>query len=266
MTTLRHHWPEYLIEAGALATFMVSATLCTTLLRHPASPLASLITDSAVGRIPMGAAMGLTAMAIIYSPFGRRSGAHMNPAVTLAFLRLGKITAADTAGYVAAQFAGGALGAVAALLALGGLPADPSVNFIATTPGMWGTAVAFVAEAAISFALMLTVLAVSNRPALARFTGVAAGLVLALDIVFEAPLSGTSMNPARSFGPAVLAGTLDSLWLYATAPLLGMLSAAELFVRTHGFSHVRCAKLHHAAGTRCIFRCGHPSAFSETHA
>ncbi len=265
MTSLRQHWPEYVIEAGALASFMVSATLFATLLQHPASPLSSLIPNSALGRVPMGVAMGLTAVAIIYSPFGRRSGAHMNPVVTLTFFRLGKVSAADAIGYVAAQFAGGVFGTVAASLALRGLPADPSVHFIATLPGISGAPIAFIAEAMISFALMLTVLLFSSHDASAPFTGIAAGLLVAIYIVIEAPLSGMSMNPARTFGPALFTHSLDWLWLYISAPLLGMLSAAELFVRIRGFARVRCAKLHHTHGVRCIFRCGHPPSLSESH-
>ena len=79
-------------------------------------------------------------------------------------------------------------------------------------------------------------------------------------ITFEAPLSGMSMNPARSLGPALLAGTASTLWIYFAAPLGGMLVAAELFVRTRGRGRVRCAKLHHPRHGRCIFNCG----FMET--
>jgi aquaporin Z len=112
----------------------------------------------------------------------------------------------------------------------------------------------------ISFGMMLMVLGVSNTPRVARFTGLAAGLLVACYIALEAPLSGMSMNPARSFGPALLAGTASSLWIYFTAPLTGMLAAAELFVRVHGRRRVRCAKLHHPLDVRCIFNCG----FMET--
>jgi aquaporin Z len=202
----------------------------------------------------MGLAMGLTAMAIIYSPFGRRSGAHMNPAVTLTFFRLDKIAGADAAFYVLAQFIGGYLGIAVATRLLAGLPAHPSVNYVATLPGSWGNAVAFLAEIAISFGMMSTILRVSNHPRLARFTGVCAGVLVMTYITVEGPLSGMSMNPARSVGPAILAGSLDTLWIYFAAPLAGMLLAAELYVRQHGLAHVLCAKLHHAPGP-CIFRC-----------
>jgi aquaporin Z len=248
------HWVEYLAEASGLALFMLSAAGFATLLQHPSSPWL-LTSDGAFARVPMGLAMGLTAVALVYSPWGRRSGAHMNPAITLTFLRLGKIVPADAGGYVAAQFLGGAAGIALATWMLRGLPGDASVNYVATVPGPSGLAVAFAAEAAISFGMMLIVLVVSNHRQAARWTGVCAGALVCLYIVIEAPLSGMSMNPARSLGPALLAGETASLWIYFTAPLLGMLFAAEVYVRGWGLRQVRCAKLDHPAGVKCPFRC-----------
>jgi aquaporin Z len=264
MRLLPQHWREYVTEAVCLGLFMVSAAGFATLLRHPASPLSEWNASPMAQRIPMGIAMGLTAMAIIYSPLGMRSGAHMNPAVTLTFLRLGKITARDAVGYVTGQFAGGVLGILTAAWLFRGLPAHPSVNYVATVPGAMGSLLAFAAEATISFGMMSMVLGVSNTPHLARFTGLGAGILVATFIIFEAPLSGMSMNPARTFGPSLLAHTARTLWIYFTAPPLGMLLAAERFSRRHGLSHVRCAKLHHPTTGHCIFNCAfvHPDDHS----
>ena len=91
MKIVADHWPEYASEAAGLALFMVSAAVFTTLLRHPLSPIAVWAAGPLVRRIAMGIAMGLTLVAIVYSPLGRRSGAHLNPALTLTFLRLGKM-------------------------------------------------------------------------------------------------------------------------------------------------------------------------------
>src|SRR5512134_2818537 len=110
VAALRGHWPEYLIEGWALGMFMISAAVFATLFDYPGSPLHRAIADPDLRRVLTGIAMGLTAIALIYSPWGRRSGAHMNPAVTLSFLRLGRIRAGVAAAYVTAQFAGGALG------------------------------------------------------------------------------------------------------------------------------------------------------------
>jgi aquaporin Z len=264
MSTLRAHWPEYVIEMGGLALFMTSAAAFATLLQHPASPWRLETMPAFVARMPMGIAMGLTAIAIIYSPLGQRSGAHMNPVVTLTFLRLGKIAPADAAAYVIAQFAGGLAGIAAATPLLARLPADPSVNYVATLPGPDGAAVAFAAEAVISFGMMSTVLVLANHPAFARLTGLAAGALVCLYITVEAPLSGTSMNPARSLGPALVSGSFHALWVYFTAPLLGMLAAAEVFVRRNGRSRVFCAKLHHPATGACLFRCRMPMSPAPT--
>ena len=264
MGPFSEHWPEYLIEAASLGLFMVSASGFATLLQHPQSPVSSWHASPLIRRIPMGVAMGLTAAAIIYSPLGRRSGAHMNPAVTLTFLRLKKVAPADAFGYVSAQFVGGLAGIIAGVWLFRGLPADPSVNDVATVPGPAGPAVAFVAEAAISFGMMLMVLSVSNTPRLSRFTGACAGALVAVYIIVEAPFSGMSMNPARTFGSAVLARATWSLWIYFSAPLLGMLMAAESFVRVHGHARVKCAKLYHPFNVPCIFKCGY-SAGGHTH-
>ncbi|MES1254544.1 MAG: aquaporin [Acidobacteriota bacterium] len=260
MRSLRAHWSEYAIEAICLALFMVAAAGFATLLQHPRSPFSACWPSPLVHRLPMGLAMGLTATALIYSPLGRRSGAHMNPALTLTFLRLGKIAPGDAAGYVAGQFVGGTAGILGATWLLRGFPAHPAVNYVATVPGAAGVAAAFLAEGTISFGMMLMVLVATNTPRVARFTGLFAGLLVAAYITFEAPLSGMSMNPARTFGPAVLAHATASLWVYFTAPPLGMLLAAEMFLHTHGRARVMCAKLHHPLDVRCIFRCG----FMET--
>ena len=249
------HWPEYLIEAGALGTFMVSAAAFAAVLYYRASPVAALVSNELVRRGFMGLAMGATAVGIIYSPWGQRSGAHMNPAVTLTFFRLGKVARRDLIGYSLAQFAGAIVGLSVAAAVLHGIISDPSVNYLTTTPGTSGDAVAFLAEAAISFALMLTVLTVSNHRRWAPFTGLCAGLLVWTYILVEAPLSGMSMNPARTFGSALLARDYPGLWIYFTAPPLGMLLAAELFTRRYGVQRVLCAKLHHPQATPCIFGC-----------
>ena len=90
-----------------------------------------------------------------------------------------------------------------------------------------------------------------------RFTGVIAGALVATFITLEAPLSGMSMNPARTFGSALPGRVWDALWIYFTAPPLGMLLASELYVRTRGAGAVICAKFHHHNNKRCIFNCGY---------
>ena len=237
------------MEAAELGLFMVSACAFGVLLWHPASPATALVADGLGRRALMGLAMGLTAIAIIYSPWGQRSGAHFNPSVTLTFWRLGKVKSWDAVFYVTAQFLGGLLGVLLTLFVLGRFVSDPAVNYVVTVPGEWGVGAAFWAEVAIAFVMMGMVLAVSNSR-FSRFTGLFAGTLVFTYITFEAPVSGMSLNPARTFASALPALQFPALWVYFVAPLLGMLLAAEAYRRV-GSAH--CAKLHHDNPRRCIF-------------
>ena len=255
VNAIKDHWPEYLIEAWCLGTFMVSACVFGVLLFNPVSPLASWNLN--VRNILMGVAMGSTAVAIICSPLGKRSGAHFNPAVTLTFLRLGKISATDAFFYIAFQFAGGVAGVLISYLVLGKLLSDSAVNFVATVPGSHGVGAAFVAEGVISFLMMTMILLTSNSPRTARLTPFIAGCLVATYITLESPISGMSMNPARSFASAAVANHWTGWWIYFAAPPLAMLTAAEFFVRTRGSKSVLCAKLNHFGSSRCIFNCNY---------
>lgn len=254
-STLKRHWPEYLMEAWGLGLFMMSACAFAVLFQHPGSPVRQAIPGAAARMVLMGAAMGLTNLVNVYSPWGKRSGAHLNPSVTWTFFRLGKVGPWDAVFYSVSQFAGGIAGVLIARAALRSFVAHPAVNYVATTPGSSGVGVAFLAEVIISFILMSVVLRVSNTARIARFTGLFAGLLVMTYISIEAPLSGMSMNPARTLGSAVSAGTWTALWIYFTAPPLGMLLAAEAYLRLAGAKRVFCAKLHHHNNKRCIFRC-----------
>lgn len=244
------HWREYLAESVAIAAFMMSAAVFAVVLQHPASPVRAAIDDAVVRRGLMGLAMGATAAAIIYSSLGATSGAHMNPSVTLAFLSLGRIRPRDAAGYVAAQFVGALAGTLGALALLGGAFRHPAIDYVQTQPGTGGLVPAALGEFAISFLTLAIVLAVSSRPATMRATGLVAAAIVALNILVEDPLSGMSMNPARSLGPAIVAGNFSTIWLYLTVPPLAMQLAAAVHRswRTPG-----CAKLNHSSRVRCIF-------------
>jgi aquaporin Z len=258
LATVKAHWPEYMMEAFGLGIFMISACTFGVLLFHPDSYLADV--EHSYRNLLMGIVMGSTAIAIFKSPWGKRSGAHINPAVTLTFYRLGKIAGMDAVFYAIAQFAGAIIGVLISLLLLGSMLSVGEVNYVATVPGVWGIAAAFAGELFIAFVMMTTVLNIGNHPTLNRFTPYLAGLLVALYITFESPISGMSMNPARTLGSAVFADTWTGWWIYFTAPVLAMLGAAELYVRTRGLKRVLCAKLDHSGTARCIFRCN----FHET--
>ena len=253
----KRHWPEYAIEAACLGSFMISACTFAAILGHPQSPVVNWTTSPVWQRVVMGCAMGLTAIAIIYSPWGKRSGAHMNPAITFTFWRLGKVASPDALSYGLAHFAGGIAGVLLVSALLRAWVSHPAVNYAVTTPGSGGWPAAFVAELLISFVLMFVILLASNSRIVARYTGLFAGFLVALYIMVEAPISGMSMNPARTFASAFSAHVWTAWWIYFTAPPLGMILAAEAYVHLRGARAVLCAKLHHQNSQRCIFRCGY---------
>jgi aquaporin Z len=251
---LRLHWPEYLMEAGESGLYLFSACAVATLLWHPASPVHRLLPSDAVRRMLMGSAMGATIIAIVLSPWGKQSGAHFNPAVTFTFYRLGKVALWDAMFYGAAQLFGAVAGVALASFALQGAPAEEAVRYAATIPGIYGNTIAFVAELAISFVLMSAILFASNHEVLAPYTHYFAAILVAIYVAFESPLSGMSTNPARTFGPALYGSYWHALWIYFTAPPLGMLAASEVFLLVREGEGPYCAKLHHHNNKRCIFR------------
>jgi aquaporin Z len=251
----RRHWPEYLMEAAALGIFMISAGACTALLDSPRSFLGRAHLAPYLSRAVIGVAMGGTAMGLIYSPWGKRSGAHMNPAITLTFLRLGKIPPWDACFYIVFQFAGGLAGVFLTAWILGAAFTQPPVNYVVTIPGPAGDWAAFGGELTISLIIMAMIVSVSNQPALARFTGLLAGLLIASFVEFEAPLSGFGMNPARTLASALPGGIWTGLWIYFTAAPLGMLLAAQGYLVLGKADSIRCCKLNHSSPEPCIF-CG----------
>jgi aquaporin Z len=252
------HWPEYFIEAAALGIFMISAGVFTALVENPGSWFCRAIASAELRRGLIGLAMGSTAAGLIYSPWGRRSGAHMNPAVTLTFLRLGKIPFGDAAFYILFQLVGGLAGVLITALFLRSAFTAPPTHFVVTVPGPGGNLEAFSGELVIASLMMTMILLVSNAPAIARFTGLFSGILICGFVTFEAPLSGFGMNPARTFASALPSGTWTAFWIYLVAPPLGMLLAAEAALRLRGAASIRCCKLHHRSARPCIF-CGQPN-------
>ena len=239
------------MELSELGWYLFVVCLVTTLLRHPASIVRESISSSLARRGLMGLAMGATVIAIVMSPWGKRSGGHFNPAITFTFYRLGKVEFWDTWLYVTAQFLGAIGGVALARYVLRGALSSSAVRYAVTVPGLYGSTVAFVAELAISFLLMITVLFTTNHKRLAPYSAYFVGALLAIYYTFEAPLSGVSTNPARTFGSALHAGYWHALWIYFIAPSIGMLAAGELFLRVRRGAAPYCAKLHHAEP--CIF-------------
>jgi len=188
------------------------------------SPVQALVASASIRRLLTGVLFASSGALVTISPLGRRSGAHLNPAVTFAFWLQGHVHRHDLAGYAVSQCAGALAGAAALRLVWSDRAA--SIQYGRTTPeaGMsaW-TAVGI--EAFMTGILILTIFAFVSSSRTARWTPLAVLVVVALEVWAGAPFTGTSLNPARSLGPALVAGRLSSLWVYWIGPLAAALVA-----------------------------------------
>ncbi|MFQ5776684.1 MAG: aquaporin [Terriglobia bacterium] len=252
---MREHWPEYMSEFLGTAIMMTIGVGAITLMWGDGSPVPAVIPPARLRLLLTGILFAGGATLVVYSRLGQRSGAHINPAVTLAFWRLGKIRARDAVAYAGAQFLGATAGVLVVRLAAGQLAWGVPVRLGLTQPGEGiHPLVAFAAEIGITFLLVGVILVFVNRPRLAPRTGLVAGALVAFLVTVEAPVSGTSLNPARSLGPAVVTASFVHQWIYLLAPPLGALLAVGLFGRRGGAkTQPLCAKLYHTERYRCIF-------------
>lgn len=244
-TAWRRHWPYYTVEAVELAVFISCASVLAVVVEHPASPVRQALGGATTRRAVQGILMGLVVVGTVYSPWGKRSGAYMNPALTLAFWQMGKISGPDAIWYSLAQVAGAIGAAQFWALVLGTWYAHPVVHYATTKPlpRPGGELLAFAAEFVISFLLIVVVLGTLHCQKLKKRTGWVLGGLIACYIIVEAPLSGMSLNPARSLGPALVAGDYHGLWLYCVAPPLAMWLATVLFRRFYQGNSLACAAL-----------------------
>jgi aquaporin Z len=252
---VRAHWQEHLMEAAEIGLLMFCVCLAGTVLYSSDSPLQRFPLSAGERSSLMGLAVALTTFLLIRSPFGRRTGAHLNPAITVAYLWLGRIHRWDAVCYVAGQFAGGLGGVFLAYQVLGHHLSAPPVSYVVTLPGGYGDAIAFLAEFLLSGLLMGVVLFSTNHRRLARFSPLFVALLTVCYFVLCSSISGFSVNPARSFSSAFFAWIWQGIWIYFTAPCLGMVTAAALYVRSMGPSRVYCAKVFHDLESPCPFPC-----------
>ncbi len=183
----------------------------------------------ALGAVGIALAFGLVVMAMIYAT-GHLSGAHLNPAVTIAFAATRHFPRGEAAVYVAAQLAGALVAALALAAVWPGQPADLG----ATVPTVGdGSALAY--EALMSAFLMFVIMAVAtDTRAVGAAAAIAIGATVGLDALFGGPVTGASMNPARSLGPALVSGELSHLWLYLVGPLVGTVLGALAYLLVRG--------------------------------
>ncbi|QNE39765.1 aquaporin family protein [Hymenobacter sp. NBH84] len=244
LATLRRHWTYYVAEAAGAATFIIVASCAAVVVQHPTSPVRQWLGDNELLRhVVLGLPIGLAVALMTYSAWGQRSGAHLNPAVTLAFWQLGSLSATDTFWYVVFQFAGALTGGFLMEQVLAPWYTHPDIKQNVTVPGDWGVGVALLAEAAISAFFMFVLLWALHSEQRRKYAGWLLAGLLALYIAFETPLSGMSLNPARSLGTAVAAGNFTGLWVYFVAPIASMWLVAVLFQRYYHGATFECAVL-----------------------
>jgi aquaporin Z len=226
--SFRSNRKYYVQEALGLGIFMVSACFFSGVLfgknNHLFSQLS--IPDR---QIILGVMMGATALFIFYSPLTSPSGSHINPAVTLAFLRLGKIGQWDALFYVIFQFIGGTLAVYLMVLLMGeNLTASP-LHDVVTIPGKYGPIAAAFTELTMAFFMMSMILFTADHTTLSRYSRIFAGILVCIYVIVGGPVSGFGMNPARSFASALPADIWTAFWIYLFIPPTGMLAAAELY-------------------------------------
>jgi aquaporin Z len=213
---------KYIDEALGLGIFMFSAGFFDALIQYPGLPFRHDLPSALLRRFLVGLSMGLTAFYIFTSPFGRKSGAYINPAITIIRYRLGDIDITDGIFYTLFQFLGGALGMWLVVLLFPRWMESPAINYIVTVPGKSGTAVAFVLEFVLSFILIVVVLVMEKIEKIEKYAPLVVSILITLFITFESPYSGMSINPARTFASDLVAGKWTAFWLYCVAPTSGM--------------------------------------------
>lgn len=189
------------------------------------------VNDGVLGAVGIALVFGLVIMAMVYAT-GHLSGAHLNPAVTVAFALTRHFPRREALAYVGAQLLG-ALAAAALLLAI--WPSEPAA-LGATVPSV-GAGSAFAYEVVLTALLMFVIMAVAtDTRAVGAAAAIAIGGTVGLDALFGGPVTGASMNPARSLGPGLVSGELDEIWIYLTAPLAGAALGALAYQLVRGAS------------------------------
>jgi aquaporin Z len=219
----QQRWPLFCSELIGTALLVLVGLSVVIVAFGTGSPLIRLIPNEGLRRLITGFLFGATGALIALSPVGKVSGAHINPVVTLGFCLMGKLDRLVALGYICAQLAGGFLGALP-LLAWGAM--GRSVAFGATAPGPgYSTMAALLGEVITTFAMVALLCVFLGFRESRRFTPAMFPCLYSIMVYVEAPISGTSTNPARSLGPAIISATWQGWWIYWLGPLVGMLVA-----------------------------------------
>lgn len=237
------HWAEWGCELVGTALLLLGGLSAVCLDFAPGSPVASVVASHSARLLITGILFAGTGSLVAISPLGRRSGAHLNPSVTVAFWRRGKVHPHDLIGYVVAQVAGALVGT--ALVAWWWGSAARVLELGATQPGHGASPLAAAGiEAGMTMLLVVGILAMVSSARTARWTPLVVWVVVAVLVWQGAPFTGTSLNAARSLAPAVLAPDTANLWVYLAGPVAGALVAATAIGLLPGIE-TRTAKLFH---------------------
>ena len=244
------HWSAWGAEFGGTAALMFAVATAKVAAIAAGPPYSDLRVRIAI----IGAVAGLAVVAVALSPWGRRSGAHLNPAVTFGLWRLGIVGHADLAGYSLAQLAGGVAG-IAAGRVWGDRIAGTAVDWAVIAPGTsTGTTAAAAWEAVATAVQLAVVFAPLGSERYRDWTAPAAGALLAVAIIALASVSGAGFNPVRGLAPDIVAGQYPAWWVFVVGPLLGAVLAA-LAIRVLRIARPLSGKLLHDPRFRCWLRC-----------
>ncbi len=243
------------MESAQIGALMLCICFCATLLYASESPLRAVAIRTSVKPFVMGTAVALCTFVITRSRFGRRTGAHLNPSLTVTYFFFRRVHRWDALNYIVFQFAGALAGVWVARWVLHDGLAMPPVRYAVTVPGNHGPAIALLSEFLLSGLLMGVVLFASNRKRLVSFSPLLVALLTIGYYGFCSSLSGFSVNPARSVSSALFAFIWQGIWIYLTAPTLGMLAAASVYTRLARPGRIYCAKVFHDVESPCPFIC-----------
>lgn len=248
------HWLEYGAELLGTAFNIFVGLSAVVFDFGKGLPMEHLIPDKSIRLLITGLIFAGSGSLVAISPLGKLSGAHINPSVSLAFWAQGKMHQHDIGGYIIGQFLGAIIGA-ALLVAVWGKYAA-SVTYGMTLPGtgyqLWYV---FLAEVIMTCLLVLSIFIFLSSHRLMRWTPLMTWLLVATMVWLGAPISGTSLNTARSIGPALVTWFWQDQWLYCIAPPLGAMVAVGVFrLLSMGERQILTAKLFHVPNYRCIFK------------
>ena len=238
---LRTPWELFLSEMIGTGLLLWGGLSLVIFMFGVGSPIAELLPNMTARRAISGFLFGSIGALIAVSPVGDVSGAHINPVVSLGFMLMGKFKPRVAFGYVVAQLTGALLGSLP-LLAWGKM--GRSIDFGASLPGKgYSTWIVLLGEVVTTFGLIASLCVFLATRELRRFTPAMIPFLYAIMVPLEAGISGTSTNPARSFGPAIASGNFDGWWIYWVGPFLGTVSA--IFACSFLASRIEVAKIYH---------------------